>query len=346
MLSSRLTVCSADYKPQAPAAKGWAVSSRTNKTGGAIMLALYAAPGTEQAVELREAQDPTPAPDEALVRVRATSLNLGETRRTKLAKEAWRPGWDIAGEVLIPAENGSGPATGIRVVGLVRSGAWAEKAAVPTRWLAPIPDNVSYTEASTLPVAGLTALKALAVGGLLVGKDVLVTGASGGVGQFGVQLAAIAGARVTAVVSRPERAEGAAKLGASEVLVGLEMTGPTYDLILESLAGPVLAASIMRLRMAGTIVSFGSSSREPSTFNLNDLSGQLGSRTLCYKFSLFEELERQPSGDRDLATLARLIGDGKLDPQVGLEVSWRDAATAVQALLERQVRGKAVLTID
>src|SRR5215212_6653127 len=111
------------------------------------------------------------------------------------------------------------------------------------------------------------------------------------------------------------------------------MTGPTYDLILESLAGPVLAASIMRLRIGGTIVSFGSSSREPSTFNLNDLSGQLGSRTLIYKFSLFEELERQPSGTRDLGSLARLIGQARLDPLVSLEVSWHDAGTAVRALL-------------
>jgi len=310
------------------------------------MLALYAAPGTEHAVELREAPDPTPAPDEALVRVHATSLNLGETRRTKAATEAWRPGWDIGGEVIRAAGDGSGPTAGTRIVGLVRSGAWAEQAAVPTKWLAPIPDNVSFAQAATLPVAALTALKALAVGGLLVGKDVLVTGATGGVGQFGVQLAAIAGARVTAVASRPERAAGLAKLGASEVLVGLEMTGPTYDLILESLAGPALAASIMRLRIGGTIVSFGSSSRAPSTFNLNDLSGQLGSRTLIYKFSLFEELERQPGGDRDLAALARLIGEGKLDPQVGLEVSWRNAPSAVQALLDRRVLGKAVLTID
>jgi NADPH:quinone reductase-like Zn-dependent oxidoreductase len=310
------------------------------------MLALYAAPGTDHAVELREAPDPSPAPDEALVRVRATSLNLGETRRTKLATEVWRPGWDIGGEVIQSAADGTGPAAGTRVVGLVRSGAWAEQAAVPTRWLAPIPDNVSFAQAATLPVAALTALKALAVGGLLVGKDVLVTGATGGVGQFAVQLGAIAGARVTAVASRPERAEGLSKLGAVEVVVGLDMTGPSYDLVLESLAGPALAASIMRLRIGGTIVSFGSSSREPSTFNLNDLSGQLGSRTLIYKFSLFEELERQPTEDRDLAALARLIGEGKLDPQVGLEVSWHDAASAVKALLERRVLGKAVLRID
>jgi NADPH2:quinone reductase len=316
------------------------------ESGGITMLALYAAPGTAHAIELREAPDPTPASNEALVRVRATSLNLGETRRTKLATESWRPGWDIGGDVIQAAADGSGPAVGTRVVGLVFSGAWAEQAAVPTKWLAPIPDNVSYADASTLPVAGLTALKALAVGGLLVGKDVLVTGASGGVGQFAVQLGAIAGARVTAVVSRPERAEGLDRLGAAETLVGLEMTGPSFDLVVESLAGPALAASIMRLRAGGTIVSLGSSSREPSIFNLNDLSGQLGSRTLRYKFWLFEELERQPTGDRDLAALARLIGEGKLDPQVGLEVSWRDAATGVNALLERRVPGKVVLTID
>ncbi|MFN0071397.1 MAG: zinc-binding dehydrogenase [Chloroflexota bacterium] len=310
------------------------------------MLALYAAPRTPQVVEIREAPDPTPSAHEALVRVRATSLNLGETRRTSQATDAWRPGWDVAGEVLQAAADGTGPAAGTRVVGLVRSGAWAEQAAVPTKWLAPIPDKVSFADAATLPVAGLTAFKALAVGGLLVGKDVLVTGASGGVGQFAVQLGAIAGARVTAVVSRPERVESVARLGAAETIVGLAMSGSSYDLVIESLAGPVLAAALMRLRPGGTIVSFGSSSREPSTFNLNDLSGQSGSRTLYYKFTVFEELERQPTGDRDLAALARLIGDGKLDPLVSLEVSWHDATRAVQALLNRQVLGKAVLAID
>jgi NADPH2:quinone reductase len=310
------------------------------------VLALVATPGSAAGAEMQTVADPSPHDDEALVRVRASSLNLGETRRTRQATKPWRPGWDIGGEVIQAAADGSGPKAGTRVVGLVRSGAWAEQAAVPTRWLAPIPDNVSFADASTLPVAGLTALKALAVGGLLVGKDVCITGASGGVGQFGVQLAVLGGAHVTAVVSRAERVDEVKRLGAAEVLIGLEREGPGFDLILESLAGPALAAAILRLRIGGTIVSFGSSSHEVTSFNLSDLSGQLGSRILNYKFSLFEEIERQASGSRDLETMARLVGDGKLDPLVTLEVSWREFGKAMSDLLERQVAGKAVLLID
>ena len=102
----------------------------------------------------------------------------------------------------------------------------------------------------------------------------------------------------------------------------------------------------MRLRAGGTIVSLGSSSREPSTFNLNDLSGQLGSRTLRYKFWLFEELERQPTGDRDLEALARLIGEGKLDPQVGLEVGAGVMLRAASMPCSSAVPGKVVFRID
>ena len=310
------------------------------------MLALRAAPGTDHLVELREIPEPILASNEALVRVRATSLNAGEARYAQRAPADWRPGSDVSGEIVRTAADGTGAAEGVRVVGLVQNGAWAELAAVPTRWLAPIPDSVSHSDAATLPIAGLVALRALAIGGLLLGKDVLVTGATGGVGQFAVQLASISGARVTAAISRPEQANEVKNLGAAEAVVGLEATGPSFDLVIEAVAGPLLAAAIMRLRPGGTIVSFGTSSREPTTFNLNDLSSGWGSRILYYGFDLFQELERNPTTDRDLAALARLIGDGKLNPLVSQVVSWREADATMRALLERRIQGKAAFLID
>ena len=75
---------------------------------------------------------------------------------------------------------------GARVVGLLPSGAWAELVAVPTNSLAELPESVSFELAATLPVAGLTALYALETGGGLIGRSVLVTGASGGAGNFGI----------------------------------------------------------------------------------------------------------------------------------------------------------------
>ena len=84
------------------------------------------------------------------------------------------------------------------------AGAWAELAAVGTDWLAELPDAVSFEQAAALPVAGMTALRALEVGGFVLGKRVLVTGASGGVGRFAIQLAKLAGAHVTAIARRTE----------------------------------------------------------------------------------------------------------------------------------------------
>ena len=106
------------------------------------------------------------------------------------------------------------------MVGIVQSGAWAERVAVPVEHLAELPEAVSFEQASTLPVAGLTALRSLELGGFIVGKRVLVTGASGGVGRFAIQLAKLAGAHVTAVA---RRTDGLAQLGADDVLPELQL---------------------------------------------------------------------------------------------------------------------------
>ena len=76
---------------------------------------------------------------------------------------------------------------------------------VPTEFLAELPEGISFAQAATLPVAGLTALRALEIGGFVLGKRVLVTGASGGVGRFAIQLAALAGAHVTAARAHAHR---------------------------------------------------------------------------------------------------------------------------------------------
>jgi len=139
-------------------------------------------------LSVAEVEEPEPAPSEALVRVAAVSLNRGEVRRADASEPGFRPGWDLAGTVERAAVEGSGPQEGSRVVGFLPSGAWAELVAVPTDSVAVLPEGVSFDEASTLPVAGLTALYALEEGGNLLRRSVLVTGASGGAGQFGLQL--------------------------------------------------------------------------------------------------------------------------------------------------------------
>src|SRR4051812_25564702 len=92
---------------------------------------------------------PTPVAGELLMRVRAISLNRGEVRGAQNAKPGARPGWDIAGEVQQAAADGSGPKVGERIVGMLRTGAWAEVVNIPNANVAVLPDNVSYADAST-----------------------------------------------------------------------------------------------------------------------------------------------------------------------------------------------------
>ena len=167
------------------------------------MLAIVNTPGGTAPVELREVPEPQPAPNEALVEVRAFSLNRGELRLFQIRPEGWRPGQDISGVVVQAAADGSGPAAGARVVALTDNAGWAQRAAVPAHRMAVLPDNVRFEDAAALPVAGLTALRTLRHGAPLLGKRVLITGAAGGVGHLATQIAARSGARVTAVVGQP-----------------------------------------------------------------------------------------------------------------------------------------------
>jgi NADPH:quinone reductase-like Zn-dependent oxidoreductase len=290
--------------------------------------------------ELAEVPDPEPRPDEALVEVHAISLNRGETRRLEQLEPGSVTGWDLAGTVRRPARDG-GPPEGARVVGLKNTGAWAELAAVKLEHLAELPEGISFEQAATLPVAGLTALRALEIAGFVLGKRVLVTGASGGVGRFAIQLAKLGGGQVTGIA---RRTVGLSELGADEIASEIDLDGPLYDVVIDGVGGPVLGSAIQRVAPGGTLVSFASTVPEPVSYPARELFARAPGARL-YGFYLFAELDHTRSGSADLRRLADLVAGKRLDPQIDLTLSWSDAAEAIEALLDRRVNGKAVLTV-
>jgi NADPH:quinone reductase-like Zn-dependent oxidoreductase len=194
-----------------------------------------------------------------------------------------------------------------------------------------------------LPVAGLTALRALRTGGPLLGRRVLVTGATGGVGSFAVQLAAAAGAHVTALVSSEQRVEAARALGAHDVRTSLD-GAESFHLVLEGVGGPVLADAIHHLARAGTVTAYGVAGGEPQTplafFDFARGGGQLGRLIAFFIYATGEE-----TFGEDLGVLAGLVADGRLRVQKGVQRDWAETREAVQALRDRQVTGKVVLTV-
>jgi NADPH2:quinone reductase len=214
---------------------------------------------------------------------------------------------------------------------------------VPTNRLVRLADQISYEQAATLPTAGLTALRSLEVAGLLLGKRVLITGATGGVGRFAVQLAHASGARVTALVRDAGAAAASLRqLGAAEVVQGLDAD---YDVIVDAVGGATFGAAIEHLASRGVLINVGTLSvDETVTFRAGRLDRAAGAR--IYTLNLPAELDAHASAAADLARLCQLVVDGRLDGQIGYAGSWREPAPAIDALLRRTIAGKAVLYVD
>jgi NADPH:quinone reductase len=289
--------------------------------------------------ERRDVAPPAPAPNEALVAVRAFAVNRGELTLVR-RRDGWQPGQDVAGEVIQPAADGSGPAAGERVAGLAEWHGWGEQAAVPSHRLAVLPDGVDFARAAALPMAGTTAANLVREGGALLGARLLVTGASGGVGHLAVQLAALAGADVTAV-ARAERADAMRGYGARAVVAEAAAAEGPFDLVLESAGGASLDAAIERVAPGGTVIVFGNSSREPATLDFTAFFGHEEAAIRTY-FSARHEAD----AGRLLAMLLDLVAAGRLHVEVGFEGSWDRVNEAMDGLSERRFAGKAVLTID
>lgn len=297
---------------------------------------------------VREVGGHAPGPSDCMVRMVATSLNLGECKRAlTVADDGFRPGWDVAGHVAIAAADGSGPPLGTRVVGFVESGAWAEEVVIPARRLAVIPDGVTFEQAACLPVAGLTAWYALAQGGLLAGKRVLIDGASGGVGHLACQIAAAAGADVMAVVRRAAAGAPLAKIGGVDVLVTETLSdalsaGP-FDVIVNSIGGDALGQALGMLAGDGVCVTLGDAGDKPAAFNPRPFF-RAGSARL-YGLFVYEEIHRHPPAPA-LARMMRLIERGLLSPEITEIADWTAIGDTARRLVDRRITGKAVIRME
>jgi NADPH:quinone reductase-like Zn-dependent oxidoreductase len=280
------------------------------------MLAVVSTPGGDRWAALREVPEPEPGPDELLVQVRAAGINRGELALVQM-REDFRPGQEIAGVVA------DGPRTGERVVGLADWHGWAPYATVPEHRTVPLPDDIDFATAAALPMAGSTALNLIRLGGDLLGRNVTVTGASGGVGVIATQLARLAGANVTATSAVTDDSPG------------------DQHVILESVGGSSLDQAIAKVALGGLILVFGNSSKEPATLDFRAFAGRDRVRIQSFFSAHYEHLAAD-----NLRTLLGLVADGRLLVEVGLQTPLADVNDALDALDRRRVRGKAVLRVD
>ncbi|MDH6125033.1 zinc-binding dehydrogenase [Kitasatospora sp. GP82] len=306
------------------------------------MKAFVATGGPDHSVRRTDVAQPELRPDEVLVKVDAYSVNRGETFQLERPRAAWRPGKDVAGLVVQAAADGSGPPVGRRVVAHPPSAGWAEYAAVPSGQLACLSEEVATIEAAALPLAGLTALRLLRAAGSVAGRRILLTGASGGVGHYFVELAAAAGASVTAVSSSAERGAGLARLGAAAVTRRVEDAEGPFDLVLESTGGENLPTALAKLRPRGLLIWFGQASRRRVELDFFSLLAGPVSATIRH----FSYADSDGPDAPDLQTLVRLVAEGRLHPEIGSVADWGRTPDVLDDLRARRIRGNAVLTIS
>ena len=310
---------------------------------------VFAAPGEAAIVRIGTGSLREPYSNEAVVRTRAFSVNRGELGRAKRATKAeYHIGWDFVGTVERVAADGSGPALGTRVVGFsTRMEGWAELVPIPTSDIAPVPDDVTDAQAATLPVAGMTALHAVDAATGLLGRKALVTGATGGVGMFAVQLARLAGADVDAQIRRDDQRAFLEELGGCTPVVTadggvLHEHGP-YRLVVDGVSGPVLQNALRAIAPDGVCVCYGVTAAPDITVNVSDFMRRGLANVMG--FHLYGKGESSPAAE-NLPRLLRLVAAGRLNCVVTREASWSEIDTIAAELLDRRYLGKAVLYVD
>jgi NADPH:quinone reductase-like Zn-dependent oxidoreductase len=230
------------------------------------------------------------------------------------------------------------------------NGAIAEYVCASERTLVTKPDNITFQQAGSVAVAGLTALQGLRnQGNIKPGQRVLVNGASGGVGTFAVQIAKAFGAEVTAVCS-PRNLEQARSIGADHVIdytkEDFTMGDQRYDMIFDNVGNHTIADRRRVLNPNGICVLAGMGSAGKHEGQLPRLAGNLKSffvsPFISQKFQFFiAQLLKA-----DLIVLRDLMQEGKVKPVIDREYPMSETAEALRYLEEGHARGKIVITVE
>ncbi len=312
--------------------------------------------GDAEVLHLAHVPRPEVADREVLVRVRAAGLDRGVWHvmrglpyAGRLAFGLRRPrnavlGFDVTGTVVAVGPAVTRFAVGDDVYGFGK-GTFAEYAVVPERSLAPKPSTLSFAQAAVVPVSAVTALKGLRdAGKLRAGQHVLVTGASGGVGSYAVQLAKALGAEVTAVASTA-KLDLVRSLGADHVVdytrEDFADAPQRYDLILDIAGNPSIARLRRALTPTGTAVITGGEDGGRLTGMGRQLRAVALSPFLRQRLTTFVGTVRSA----ELEQLTEYIEAGTLTPALDRTYPLEHAPDAMRRLEAGDVRGKVAVTI-
>ncbi len=298
----------------------------------------------------QERPDPKAGDHEVVVAVRAAGVNgadLAQREGRYPAPPGWPPdvpGLEMAGEVVSAGSSVTRFAPGDRVMALVGGGAQATRAVVDEAHALAVPDGLSWPEAGGFMEVYATAFDALfGQARLTVGERVLVTGAAGGVGCAAVQLAALAGARVTASVRDRTRQDAVAELGAADVIepAAVPASGP-YDVVLELVGAASLPSALQALATRGRVVVIGVGSGARLEVDLLSL--------MARRAQIFASTLRARSRDEKASLIAALgarvvpaLAEGRLRVPVTGTFPLRDAAAAYERFAAGGKLGKIVL---
>ncbi len=286
-----------------------------------------------------DVEKPTAGDGEVLIRVRAASVNaLDRHIRAK------RPGRDVAGQVEAVGPRVTRFKPGDDVFGICR-GAFAQYACARESALAVKPPNVTFEQAASVPIAGLTALQGLRdKGRIRAGQKILINGATGGVGTFAVQLARSFGAEVTGVCSAGKVAL-VRSIGADHVIDyarnDFTNDGRRYDLIFDVAASRSFRACTRVLNPGGVHVGVGGSGVSMPVVLARWLAALVLSRLVRERFVTFIAKVR----DEDLALLADLLAAGTISPVVDRIYRLQEVPDAIRYMSEGHARGKVASTV-